>query len=188
MKIREDFVTAVESGFQSGAEASQNRDEIAEVLGEYAGALQVVIKERSKGKVVVGFHAPHGKTFNLSEMLFGVNNAGGRQAKPQVPSWILEETPLTNSLSANICGTPEWVEILRYEVDSRHGYPCSIIYGDKNIACSNKEQLITCLKNVSLDRGMLLFDLVNRNGDCPADAASGKVDKSKNNVPNEGQK
>ena len=157
---KHNFDEVIDKGLSDGVESLERKKDIVNILGEYRASLEGVFARRCSKKVSVAFHAPQGKTMTLVE------------AFAPLRSWAQKEETPSTSLSANIDGSNEWFEILRYEVDPVKGYPCSIISGDDNISCSNEDQLISCLENVAVQRGMYIADKLD--GVLKLDAGDGK--------------
>ena len=151
MNGKHNFEEAVQNGLDNGAVALGKKRNIETVLDEYKDSLSTVLNARSDKAIRVEFHDPHGKSYALSEIV----------ASP-VKAWADSDEVKSMSLSANVENSPEWIEILRYELDPVHGYPCSIIYGDNNVSCSSEDQLVSCLKQVSLHQGMFLNDKLSK--------------------------
>ena len=143
---KHNFDAAIEKGLSDGVKSLERKKSIINIIDEYRASLESVLARKCSKKVSVQFHPPHGNTVCLSEIL-----APSR-------SWAQEEETSSSSLSANVDGSNEWFEILRYEVDPMTGYPCSIISCDDNVACSNEAQLVSCLQNVAVKRGMYIAD------------------------------
>lgn len=143
---KHNFEAAIEKGLSNGVKSLERKKGIISIIDEYRASLEGVLAQRCSKKVSVEFHAPHGKTISLAETLAPLR------------SWAQEEETPSSSLSANVDGSNEWFEIFRYEVDPVTGYPCSIISGDNNVSCSNEAQLVSCLENVAVERGMYIAD------------------------------
>lgn len=143
---KHNFDEVIDKGLSDGVKSLEKKKDIENIFGEYRASLENVLARRCSKKVSVQFHPPQGKTMTLVE------------AFAPIRSWAQKEEAPSTSLSANVDGSNEWFEILRYEVDPVTGYPCSIISGDNNVSCSNEDQLVTCLENVAAQRGMYIAD------------------------------